>query len=266
MGGTNLTSLITASPLVTGVAAAVVVALVIGGLALGHIGPFASGHKTLAGDGPAGATKSANANPQQSPSAPVTSAGPGPKAPQHHNGHGSKKPNPKKSLPAVTLGSPGNSSSPKPGSSRSPGSGTLSGYGPNLVDNGNFADGTLGGWDYATENALVDPGSGPGSANAVALTADPQAGVAEVVTGLSPGRHYLVTGWAQESESPIFIGAMNDDGVGDGKVHFTVRSASWTHGSVIFTLGRGLTSAVVFCVQANGSGSCANITFQAMRS
>jgi serine/threonine-protein kinase len=261
--GTNLTGRVTASPLVAGVAAAVVVALVIGGLALGHIGPFASDRKTLAGDGPSGAAKSAGANLRQSPSVSATTAGPSPKASPRHNGHGSKKPNPKKSLPAVTLGSPGNSSSPKPGSSKNPGA--LTPYGANLVDNGNFADGTLSGWDYATENAEVNPGSGPSSANAVQLTADPQAGVAEVITGLTPGTHYLVTGWAQESQSPIFIGAMNDDGAGDGKVHFTVRSGTWTYGSVIFTLGRGQRSAVVFCVQANGSGSCADITFRAMR-
>jgi len=249
------------SPLVIGVAAAVVVALVVGGLALGHIGPFATGHKTLAGHGPAGASTSSGVNPGQSTNAPASSAGPSPKPSTRHNGRGSKKPNPKKSLPAVTPGSPGNSSSPKPGTSK----GTLTAYGPNLIDNGNFADGTLGGWNYAVENAAVDPGSGPGNVNAVALTANPQAGVAEVITGLAPGKHYLVTGWAEQIQSPIFIGAMNDDDAGDGKVHFAVRSGSWTHGSVIFTLGRGQTSAVVFCVQANGSGSCANLTFQAMR-
>lgn len=246
-----------------GVAAAVAVALVIGGLALGQIGPFAPARKTLAGTGPTGVSKSGGVNPQ-SPSAPTTSAGPSPKPTSRHNSHGSKKPNPKKSLPAVTDGSPGDSSSPNPGSSKNPGSGTLTAYGPNLVDNGNFSDGTLSGWDYATENAQVNPGSGPSSGNAVELTADPQAGVAEVITGLSPGTHYLVTGWGEESESPLFIGAMNDDDAGDGKVHFTVTSGSWKHGSVIFTLGRGLTSAVVFCVQASGSGLCADITFQAM--
>ena len=259
----NLTGRLTASPLVVGVAAAVVVALVIGGLALGQIGPFASGHKTLAGDGPTGISTSAGPNPRQSAKAPASSAGASPAASPRHTAHGSKKPNPKKSLPAVTLGSPGNSSSPKPGSSKPPGS--LAAYGANLVSNGNFADGTLGGWNYAVENAKVNPGSGPSDANAVELTADPQAGVAEVISGLTPGKHYLVTGWAQESQSPIFIGAMNDDDAGDGKVHFTVRSGTWTHGSVIFTLGRGHTSAVVFCVQASGSGSCANLTFQAMR-
>ncbi len=258
--GPSLAGRVTGSPLVAGVAAVVVVALVIGGLALGHIGPFATGHKTLAGNGPTGASTASGVNPRQSTNAPTSSAGPSPKPGTRHNGH-PKKPNPKKSLPAVTLGSPGSSASPKPGSSK----GTLTAYGPNLVDNGNFADGTLGGWNYAVENAAVNPGSGPGNVNAVALTADPQAGVAEVITGLSPGKHYLVTGWAEQTQSPIFIGAMNDDDAGDGKVHFTVRSGSWTHGSVIFTLGRGQTSAVVFCVQANGSGLCANLTFQAMR-
>ena len=245
-----------------GVAAAVVVVLVIGGLALGHIGPFASGHKTLAGGKPTAGSTTA---PAQNPTVPATSSGASPRATASHSGKG-KKPNPKKSLPAITLGSTGASSSPKPGSSKNPGtgSGTLTAYGPDLIANGTFADSTLSSWTYGTENALVEPGSGPGGVNAVRLTASPDAGIAQAVSGLTPGGHYLVTGWGQSVNDPVFIGAMNNDSADDGMVHFSVSSNSWQQGSVVFTLAKGQTSAVVFCVQKSGSGLCANLTFHAM--
>jgi hypothetical protein len=247
-----------ASPLVVGVAAVVVVALVVGGLALGHIGPFSSGHKKMLADtGPTGITKTASPGANS----PASKAGATPKAKRAGKG---KKPNSQKPLPAVS--SPGKTSSPKPTSSKGSGSGkgTLTASGPNLVDNGDFADGTLSGWDYATENASVNPGSGPGGSNAVELTASPQAGVAETISGLTPGAQYLVTGWAKTPNSKVFIGAMNDDESDSGKVHFTVQSGSWTQGSVIFTLSKSESSAVVFCVEAAGQGLCTNMTFQVM--
>jgi hypothetical protein len=125
--------------------------------------------------------------------------------------------------------------------------------------NGNFAADTLGVW--TSSGAEVVQGAGPGGQNAARLVAAPSAGLFQLVTGLKPGASYLVTGWAQTSQSTIQIGAGYPDYTHEVAFYFS--SSSWAKGSVVFTLGAGQTSANVFCVQGKGgTGSCTDITFE----
>lgn len=61
--------------------------------------------------------------------------------------------------------------------------------------------------------------------------------VAETISGLTPGRQYLVTGWVQtEDGSPIYVGAFDNDN-----------------------------TAEVFCImKAGGTGFCTDMSFRAI--
>jgi hypothetical protein len=250
---------IQATPVTLGAAGVVVLLLVlILVAALAGLGPFGSSHKALAVNSPSATGSKLVADP----TSPGTGQKSGGASPGHRSGHnGKRSPSRKKpSLPTVTPNPPSSSKASSP----PPSSGRVS-YGPDLVTDGNFADSTLGAWDFAVEGAAVAPGYGPGGGNAVRLTASPQAGIMQEISGLTPGDSYLVTGWGQTTESNIFIGAADNDSAFTKKVAATFSSSSWSKKSVVFTLAQGQSSAVVFCVQGSGgSGLCANITFQAI--
>lgn len=167
------------------------------------------------------------------------------------------------SLPTAVPTTPSPHSS-KPGSKPSSSPGTLVAYGANLLVDGDFSDGALGAWQ-TTLNAAIVPGYGPGGIDAVRLTASPTAGIIEVVSGLTPGASYQVSGWGQAQGAKLFIGASDDDSENSHIIGITFTSASWRQGSTIFTLGKGQTSAKVFCVMQGGAtGYCANIQLHAM--
>ncbi|MBV9445177.1 MAG: protein kinase [Streptosporangiaceae bacterium] len=259
---------IEASPVVIGTAAIVALVLVATGvMALGRFGPFASASKASAGARPSG-TARVVADPGRgtaSASGPSTS-------PSHHTGSGhAKKPAASRSHPPITPTATG-SARTGGGTGGSGGSGGTGGsgggrplvpYGPNLVTDGDFSDPTLSAWNYAVYQALLSPGAGVSGQNAVVLTATPEAGIAETISGLQPGGHYLLTGWIQATASPIYIGARDD---ASGKeVDVSAEPASWEKLSLDFTVPSGQTSAVVFCVQRRGgSGYCSNISVHAL--
>jgi hypothetical protein len=249
---------------VTIAAAGVVVLLIVatGVAALAHLGPFSSPHKTLAITSPSATGSQLVADPTAGPSKKSGGTSRG-NSRRSGSSRGSKRSQTgRKALPTVTASGSG---SGKSSSSPPSGGGGQTTYGPNLLTDGSFADSTLGAWNYAVEGAAVAPGFGPGGGNAVRLTASPQAGIMQEINGLTPGASYLVTGWGQTVESNIFIGAADNDSAFTKKVAYTFSSTSWSKGSVVFTLGQGQTSAVVFCVQGSGgSGYCANMRFQAI--
>ena len=247
---------LSANPALIGGAAVVVLALVaVGVMALASIGPFASGHKPkVVADPTTSVSMVADPGRTATPSATPSSARPSPS----RSGH-SKKPGTKKSLPAVT---PNPSTSAK--SSGGSGSGGGSGpHGPDLAVDGTFADPTLSSWNYGAENAALDPGAGVNGQNAARLTATPQAGIAETITGISPGK-YVLSGYIQASSSPLYIGERND---ATGKeVDESAQPAGWEKLSVDFTVPSGQNSAVIFCVQQKGgSGLCSDMTVYALR-
>jgi serine/threonine protein kinase, bacterial len=247
-----------------GALAVVALLLLVTGVAVtGHLGPFSSGHKVASG-ATSSASGRANLLPTASAAATVTgsSAGRGSDG-KLHRGKGKSSGARRRT---TTSPSAGSSRSQGSGTPRSPSGGTLAAYGPNLLQDGDFADGTLGPWDATdTLNATITPGVGPGGANAVRLIADPSAGIIEVVSGLKPGASYLVSGWGETNLSTIYIGAADNDEADSNEVGVSFATTSWRQGSVVFTLGAGQNSAQIFCVEGKGgSGYCANISFRAM--
>jgi hypothetical protein len=243
---------------VLGVAAVVVLALVVGIMALGSLGPFGSGHKALAGTGPtAGSGLGTGPGPDASPVASLT-------GPSVSPGHPAKKPSPKKPGPSKSGSLPPVKPTPSSSKSHVSGGGGSTPYGPDRAADGTFSDPTLGAWNYGVYQATLDPGGGISGQNAVRLTANPTAGVAETIGGLKSGGRYVLTGWIQASTSPVYIGARDD---ASGKeVDVSAEAASWDKLSVDFTVPSGQTSAVIFCVQRRGgSGLCSDIAVYALR-
>ena len=244
-------------------AAVILVGALIGITALTHLGPFGSTHKALAGLGP-----SAGNQVVRNPTLGATqlAAGPSPN-PGHHASPGqAKKPKPKGSLPPVTA-SPSHSAKSGggggSGGSGGGGGGTLVPYGPDLAVDGTFSDPTLSAWNFAVYQAQISPGDGVSGQNAVGLTATPSAGIAETLTGLKSGGHYVVAGYIKATATPVYIGARDE---ASGKeVDVSAEPASWQRLSINFVVPPGQTSAVIFCVQRRGgSGFCSDITVYAL--
>ncbi len=240
----------------------VVVAVVaIGIMALGRTGPFGSASKPLAGG-----HRTAGAGivaPGQNAS-PHASVGASPSASHSAPGH-ARKPSPKKSraLPSVTASSSGSAkASSGSGNSGSGSGGTLVPYGPDLALDGDFSDLSLYAWSYGQQNAVLVPGGGLNGANAVRLTATPQAGVAETISGVKPG-HYLLSGWVEASNSPVYVGER--DVVSGEEVDSKAETTSWHKLSVQFSVPPGQDSAIIFCVmRQGGTGYCSDMTVYAM--
>jgi serine/threonine-protein kinase len=242
-------------------AAVVLIAALVGIGALTHVGPFGSTHKAAAGLGRSGGN-SAVADPTLSSS--QATAGPSPTAAHHANPSHTKKPKAKNPLPPVTA-SPSRStkSSGGGGSGGGGGGGTLVPYGADLAVDGTFSDPSLSAWDYGVYHAQISPGAGVNGQNAVGLTATPTAGIAETLTGLKSGGHYVMSGYVEASASPIYIGARDE---ASGKeVDVPAESASWQKLSINFVVPQGQTTAVIFCVQRRGgTGFCSNIAVYAL--
>jgi serine/threonine-protein kinase len=251
-----------ANPAVIGAAAVVAVALVATGImALGHLGPFGSGHKPLAGGHPTAA--SGIVAPGQNAS-PQASVGASPRPSHSASGHAKtpKKTHPLPSVSASSSSSAKSSSGSGSGNSGSGSGGTLVPYGPNLALDGDFSDLSLYAWSYGQQNAVLAPGEGLNGANAVRLTATPQAGVAETISGMKPG-HYLLTGWVEASNSPVYVGQR--DVVSGDEVDRKAETSSWRKLSVQFSVPQGEDSAIIFCVmQQGGTGYCSDMTVYAM--
>jgi hypothetical protein len=240
------------------IGAVVVVLLALTAVAgIAHLGPFHSGHKALASTGRSASPAGGAADPT-----PGTSRTAGLSAPSSRPSS-SRRPGPGHSAHAsATPTGIAPSGAPKPSRSGKPAPSSAVSYGPNLVVNGDFAADTLGIW--TAYGAQVVLGAGPGGQNAARLVAAPSAGLFQQITGLTPGASYLVTGWAQTSESTIQIGAGDPDYTHE--VAFFFSSSSWVKGSVVFTLGPAQTTANVFCVQGKGgTGACTDITFEEIR-
>jgi hypothetical protein len=190
--------------------------------------------------------------------APAT--GPGSSTGAHHSG---------KRNSAGRGSEPSATASDEPSPSKSPAkpkhqSGTLVAYGPNLLVDGDFSQGTLEPWNYVTQNATIEPGNGVDHLAAVRLLSTPQAAVGQTVTGLKPGASYEVTGWAYTNGGKIGIGAMDtvDNTIND---HELTTASSWTELSAVFKVPAKQGSATIYCIMAwGGTGYCSDLTFRAM--
>ena len=133
--------------------------------------------------------------------------------------------------------------------------------GPNLVGDGDFT-GSISDWDnYVTGTVIVNGGVGGGDA---AQMTGPSVGVSQIVTGLTPGQAYELTGWAMsEDGGETYIGAKNYDDTGDHSNATT--ASSWSALPYSFTEGAGHTTVEIYCWRADaGIGYCSNISLRAL--
>jgi hypothetical protein len=245
-------------------AAGVVLLCVLAGIAaITHIGPFSSGHETVAGGTPgasavateraalADPTSGATGTPGSSPSATSKAS--------HRATPGHSPSSSPSASPSASSSSP--SAKPSPSKkSAPPSSGGQTTYGADLVVNGSFSGDNLQGW--ISNGVGIVLADGPGGSNALRLDAS-SAGVYQVVN-VTPGTSYLVTGWGKADGGTIRIGAGDTDF--SHEVGAFITSSSWTRGSVVFTPGPDVTTANVFCVQGGPVvGYCTDITFQQIK-
>jgi hypothetical protein len=133
--------------------------------------------------------------------------------------------------------------------------------GPNLVADGDFSDPTLSAWNNMHTNSVVVSG-GVNGENAVEITGS-TAGVAEIVSGLTPGKTYQLTGWSLSDSGGTYIGVKEYDSTG-GQSHIN-NTASWAEVTITFTEGAGDTTADVFCWQSvAGVGYCSDVSLYAL--
>jgi serine/threonine-protein kinase len=175
------------------------------------------------------------------------------------------KPSARPSAPAESTAAPaatsGSAATPagKPPSSASAGT-----PGPNLVADGDFSDSTLSAWNNQVWNTAVVSGGSRGG-YAAQLTADPTAGISQVITGLKPGTEYELTGWiiSDTGNYSTYVGVKDyDDTTG---VSRALNETTWTEAALTFTPAPGHTTAEVFCWQSvAGTGYCTDISVRAM--
>jgi hypothetical protein len=248
--------------MVLAAAGAVVLLCALAGVAaLTHIGPFSSGHKTVAGGTPAASALATEGGALADPTSGHGSASPGAGAgvKPSHRATPSHSPSSSPSASPSPSATTSSSSAAKPSPSRSsePSTAGATTYGADLVINGSFSGDTLQGWYTAAVGMVL--GGGPGGGNALRLDGS-SAGAYQVVS-VTPGTSYLVTGWGKANGGTIKIGAGDTDFTHE--VGASITSSSWTRESVIFTPGPDVTSANVFCVEGGPVvGYCTGITFQ----
>jgi serine/threonine-protein kinase len=198
----------------------------------------------------------------------VTLAGTASPTGTHHPAKPSARPSVTATIASATpAGTPGSATtSAAPSTSAAPG-GTPAGNpgptGPNLVADGDFSDSSLSGWNKQVLNTVVVSGGQRGGYAAL-MTGDPTAGVTQIITGLTPGTEYELTGWiiSDTGNYSTYVGVKGyDGGVG---VSRALNVSSWTEAVLTFTPAPGHTTAEVFCWQAvAGNGYCTDVSVRA---
>jgi serine/threonine-protein kinase len=147
--------------------------------------------------------------------------------------------------------------------------GTAAPTGPNLVADGDFTQSTLSAWSFksGTFNAAV-VSSGRSGGYAAQMTGQPNAGVAQIVTGLKPGTEYELTGWIYSGTGGdhTYIGAKAyTDNFATGVSRALSTANTWLEVSMVFTPAAGHTTADVWCWQAvTGTGYCTGVSLRAL--
>jgi serine/threonine-protein kinase len=182
----------------------------------------------------------------------------------HHPATPSAKPSATvTTTPAATAGTPASATTSAGAPAGSPG-GNPGPTGPNLVADGDFSDSSLSAWNKQVLNTVVVSGGQRGGYAAL-MTGDPTAGVTQVITGLTPGKEYELTGWiiSDTDNYSTYVGVKGyDSGVG---VSRALNVSSWTEAALTFTPAPGYTTAEVFCWQAvAGNGYCTDVSVRAV--
>jgi serine/threonine-protein kinase len=255
------------SMVLAAVGAVVLLCALAGVAALTHLGPFSSGHKTIADGTPAAsavATESSDpasgATGTPGPASPSASSKSSHRATPSHSPSSSPSPSASASSSSSSSSSSSPSAKPSPSKTSTSSSKGKTSYGADVVVNGSFSGDTLQGWYSASVGIVL--GGGPGGGNALKLDGS-TAGVYQVVS-VTPGDSYLVTGWGEADGGIVKIGAGDTDFTHE--VAAPIKASSWIKGSVIFTPGPNVTSANVFCVEGGPvTGYCTDITFQLIK-
>jgi eukaryotic-like serine/threonine-protein kinase len=157
------------------------------------------------------------------------------------------------------------SPSSKPTPKRKPApAGTPEPTGPSLAGNGSFEAGQLAPWMDTANSVVTDLQADNGTHSAAMHSTGTGAGVAQDLTGLTPGTTYQLTGWVMSS---VIVGDVYL-GVRDYNEAMTTSQAtastSWTFESMTFTPVSD--TAQIWCWRlAAGYGYCDNISVRAMR-
>jgi hypothetical protein len=175
-----------------------------------------------------------------------------------HAASPSAKPKPK---PTPTAAASHKPAAPTPKTARTPP--PLEPSGPNLVVDGDFSQPTLTAWNNQVwSTALVS--DGVNGLNAAQMTATTTAGLSEIVTGLTPGAPYQLTGWISSDGGATWVGVKAYDS--SNGYSQERNDAAWTEVTMDFTPGPGHTTAEVFCWRSvPGSGQCSDVSIRALR-
>jgi serine/threonine protein kinase len=238
------------------VAVLVVLVLVAAGLgidkAIGSAAPVAaSTHANTIADG-------ASSSPTPSPShAPKASASRSAKSAKSAGSNGTTAASsPASQTPASQASSSGStqSSAPQP-------------VGPDLAANGSFETGSLSPWTDTSDSSVI---KGSAESGEYLVQMDSQgggAGVAQTITGLTPGDTYELIGWVA-SGSPAattYIGVKFYSSTNPGGADYTTSGTSWSEGVITFTPAAGYTSAQIWCWRKiAGIGYCDNLSVYKM--
>jgi hypothetical protein len=136
--------------------------------------------------------------------------------------------------------------------------------GPNLVADGDFSDPSLSAWNNQVLNTAVVPGGSRGG-YAAEMSANPTAGISQIITGLKPGTEYELTGWiiSDTGNYSTYVGVKAYDSTSG--VSRALNSTTWAEAALTFTPAAGHTTAEVFCWQAVvGTGYCTDVSVRAM--
>lgn len=123
-----------------------------------------------------------------------------------------------------------------------------------LLKNGDFEQGVLGAWKpiWATDddNFVVAQGVQQGMF-ALQTNLNGHRGVEQVVSGLTAGATYELTGWARvvKPGEEVRIGVYS---FGNPEQYAAATSGTWTKVTVPFTVGSSSTTAKIYCLKENG--------------
>ena len=135
--------------------------------------------------------------------------------------------------------------------------------GPNFVADGDFDQTSLSDWNnYVINTTRVSSDLDGGYA--ALLAPDPTAGVAQVITGLTPGTEYQLTGLiSSPNGGATYIGVKDFDD--SGGVSRERPFAAWTQVTMTFTPAPGYTTALVFCWRSvSDDGLCTDVSVRAL--
>jgi eukaryotic-like serine/threonine-protein kinase len=155
------------------------------------------------------------------------------------------------------------SSTPKPKRKPVP-AGTPQPAGPDLAVNGSFDTGQLAPWMDTGNSVVTNLQAKTGSYSAAMHSTGTGAGVAQDLTGLTPGTTYQLTGWVMSGEiaGNVFLGVRDyNEAMSTSRAS---ASTSWTFESMTFTPMTD--TAQIWCSRlAGGYGYCDNVSVRAMQ-